>query len=331
MKIRGNRYNITWEQAGDILKVRGVLLTTGEFVGLNGRPTKFTPESLLRLYENIAGNIPFKLTHLSDEKIGYATKFGINDDCTELWYEGYVFDQRAMEKIMEMGYDGVSAEILTELSENDTVEDGVITAIAFTPYPAVDEAGIEEAMPVALSKSGGENHMELKEVKEEFDLITKVRELLIQGEVPEEVIESIIKVLKGEAKVYPYPYPYPEPKLEEYQTKLSEAEQRIKELETQLSEYSEMINEIKSNELSSLIEELKNLGFSSPESIVDNIEDIDTKIAVLQKVKEEIALTKASSEPAPETSTSNMIVEELAKDFGLTVDEFKEIFGGEFE
>lgn len=348
MKYQAERQKIKWEQAGEVLKVRGVLLTVGEFTGLEGRTTKFTFEALKRIADSIEGNIPFKVTHSSDKIVGYATKFALDEVKGELLYEGYVFDQDAIDKIVNHGYDGVSAEIITELTSDNVVEDGVITAIAFTPTPAVKEAGIEQAKVVSLSE-GGEKEVgdvseevkfeDKKPTKDEF--LAYIEGKLVEAGLGKEAIQKVMKVLKDVIKV-PYPYPYPQPAKmsedvekvkQEYEQKLSEYEKEIEELKVKLEEYANTILEVKKGELQKIVEELKKLGFAEPEKIVEGIEDIDMQIKVLQNVKESAAVKKAEEKKELELKkdAQESKLEKLSKELGLTVEEVKELFGGDIE
>lgn len=347
MKYQTERQKIKWEQAGEVLKVRGVLLTVGEFTGLEGRTTKFTFEALKRIADSIEGNIPFKVTHFSDKIVGYATKFALDETKGELLYEGYVFDQEAIDKIVNHGYDGVSAEIITELTADGVVEDGVITAIAFTPTPAVKEAGIEQAKVVSLSEGGEKEEVygmseekfeEKKPTKDEF--LAYIEGKLVEAGLGKEAIQKVMKVLKDVIKV-PYPYPYPQPAnmsadvekiKQEYEQKLSEYEEKIKELQVQLEEYANTILEVKKNELQKLIEDLKKLGFADPEKIIEGVEDIDMQIKVLQNVKESAAVKKPEKKELEiKKDVEESKLEKLSKELGLTVEEVKELFGGEIE
>jgi len=331
---------VQFEPAGEVLQVQGVLIHPGTFTGLDGKPVTFTKEAIEEIAENIDGNVPLKITHFSDKIIGYATHFSLDDKTSELKFKGYVFDEDAIEKIRNDGYDNISGEFDVDVDGDGKVVGGVLKAIAFVTNPAVPDAHIEEAKSVALSKGGDDMGEEVEMAKDERptkdEFLAYIEGKLVEAGLGKEAIQKVMKVLKDAIKV-PYPYPYPQPAamsegevtdIKEYEKKLSEYETEIERLSKELEEYKTKFAEIKEKELKTLVDELKKLGLSNPEAIVEGIENVEQKIAILQRIKENLALSR----PAEEESVKVVAEEEdetkaLAKAFGLNEEEVKEIFG----
>jgi len=345
---------VKWQRGDDVLQVEGTLIYPGTFTGLDGVPTKFTEEALKDIFESIDGNIPFKLTHFSDKIIGYATKFGWDEDQKAILFKGYIFDSDAKSKIEQDGYDHVSGEFEVELSDDGEVVGGILKAIAFVPNPAVENAGIEEAKAVALSKGEEVKEMAERPTKEAF--FNWLEEQLKAADVSADDIKKVMDILTKVIKV-PYPYPYPSPTsmegmcMEEGEKKFAEYEAEIEKLKKELAaaqtelettkselesavkaleEYKAKVVEFKEREFKALSEELKELGITEPEAIVEGISDIEQKIAILQKVKENLVLSKTEEpETVTVTSESSTDLAKLAEEWGMTVEELKEIIGGE--
>lgn len=318
-KIRYDE-KIQYEFTGEVLKVSGTLLRPGTFTVLDGSTIDFTSEAIKDIMENIQGNVPLKLTHLDEKIVGYATKFVLDED-DKIKFSGYVFDSDAITKIIRDGYDSVSGEFMLELDDGRAVG-GVLTAIAFVTLPAVPDANIEEARIVALSrKMEGVKKMEevAKPKKEEF--IAYIIEQVKAKGVTDESVLQIFKDVLNEAIKEPYPYPYPAPE--------PQVLERIKELETELAKYKQFYNSAKESEFEKLVTELKTMGIKDPASIVSDIEDIECKINLLKKLKENIVLSMSTTT----TSIPVNVVEDkyatLARILNISVDDARKLFGGE--
>ena len=331
---------LKFEPAGDVLQVQGTLIYPGTFTGLDGKPVTFSKEVIKDIKENIDGNIPFKVTHFSDKIVGYATHFFLDENTGALMFKGYVFDNNAIKKIETDGYDHVSGEFDVDVDKDGKVVDGVLKAIAFVTKPAVPGAEIEEAKSVALSKEGGELDMADKkeEVKEQRPTKQEFIDHIIrklQGKGLTKDVLDVVRAVLDEVIQVPYPYPYPQPaatamsneRVAELEAKLSEKDQEIERLHAELEQYKAKFAEVKEKELKALMDELKKLGIKNPETIVEDVDDVEKKIAILQKIKENLALSEAPHEEVQMKEEKN-VAQEISEAFGgaLSEEEVKEIF-----
>jgi len=316
---------INWKRTGDVLKVEGILIYPGTFYGLDGKPTKFSEEVIKEIFESVGENIPLKLTHFSDKYVGYATRLGISED-GKVWFKGYVFDEKAISQIEQHGYDGVSGEFDLEM-EDSLVKGGVLTSIAFVPTPAAAQAKVEEAKSIALSR--GEEKMEIEIYLEKptpAEFYKWIEEQLKAKGVAD--IDKVMDVLKQAIK-YPYPYPYPKAKMEQLEKENEEFKQTVEQLKEEAEKYRALWMEIKNKELEKITNELKELGVSEPEKVVEEIEDIERKIAILQKMKETILLSKSKTDEKPDVTDTDSIISRAAAELGMTVDDLEKWIGGE--
>lgn len=321
MQILGRQ--IQFEPAGEVIQVTGTLLCPGTFTGLDGEPVTFDKDAISDIKEHIEGNVPLKVTHFSDKIVGYATHFSYDEESGELKFKGYVFDPEAIRKITQDGYDHISGEFDLDVTDGNVVVGGVLKAIAFVTNPAVPSANVEEAKPVALSRGDGMSGQD-RPSKDEF--LGFIEGRLVEAGVPKDVVQKVMDVLKEVIKV-PYPYPYPAPKAEELEAKLAEKDKEIERLTAELEQYRAKFTELKEQEFKALAEELKNMGIKEPEAIVEGIEDVEQRIAILQRVKENVALSSTAKSEEVEAKEEKSEAAQLAEDFGLSEEEVKEIFG----
>lgn len=312
---------VKWKRAGDVLEVEGVLIYPGVFYGLDGKPTRFTAEVLREIIEGIDENIPLKLTHFDDRYIGYATRFGIDDDGT-VWFKGYVFDEEAIEKIEKDGYDGASGEFKLEMDGEEAVG-GFLDAIAFVSMPAATHAGVKEAKSIALERGDVEMEEEEMARKSPDEFFKWIEDKLKAKGVDK--VDDVMKVIK-EAIKYPYPYPYP--KAQGMEEKVKELETELENVRKELETYRSKWMELKQKELEKVVDELQKVGVSKPLEVVEDIEDVERKIAILQKMKETIVLSSKPEEEEPKMRETEHALVKAAEELGMTVEELKDLYTG---
>ena len=315
--------DVKWTKSGDVLEVEGILIYPGTFTGLDGRPTEFTEDVIKEILEGVDGNVPLKLTHFSDAIIGYATKLGL-DDNGRLWFKGFVFDEGAIDKIVNGGYSGISGEFQLEMDGEKAVG-GILTAIAFVETPAAPQAGVKEAKSVELS-NGGEDEMEDEEVEmgrkkkkptpEEF--FKYIEEELKKKGVSD--VRKVMDVIRGVFKT-PYPYPYPKP--------TADMSEELEKVKREMEMYRRKWLSVKDKEFEELVKELKEFGVSDPEAVVSGIDDIEQKIAILQRMKEALMMkSEPESKEKLESTSGSDAIAKAAEAFGMTVDELRELMNG---
>ncbi|RLE66990.1 MAG: hypothetical protein DRJ38_00020 [Thermoprotei archaeon] len=198
-----------WQRIGNVLKIKGTLLETGVWTGLDGIPTYFPLDVIHEKSHTMVGKRIKRRHQDTDESvIGFVTAVRNTPKGAE--FEGIIFDQQAIDEI-ELGIaNGLSIEadvICDEAQGQAIVKDLTFTAVAVVENPACPTCRIEAARPIK---------MEVKKTSELADKPTRteffdwLKEQLKNAGIPDEYISKVIDVLKKAIKT-PYPYPYPSP------------------------------------------------------------------------------------------------------------------------
>jgi hypothetical protein len=132
-----------------VLKVSGITIRPGTFTSREGIVTPFTKELCRSLFSNFSSSTPLYLTHDDRNPCGYMNKLGYDSETDMIHYEGYVFDQKKAERIVNEGFDSVSPEIEFDVI-NGVPINGSITGNAFVRQPAISGTTVTKQM-VAFS------------------------------------------------------------------------------------------------------------------------------------------------------------------------------------
>ena len=133
--------SVQWKSE-ELLRVKGIVLKEGTYRDKNGKVTTLTRDSLSSIYDQIDGVVKLFLTHdHNDDPIGISYKFGLSEDGSELYHEGFIFEDVA-EKMAFENFTSVSAEIDVISEDNTVVKNAKLVGIALTNSPAIEEAKI---------------------------------------------------------------------------------------------------------------------------------------------------------------------------------------------
>lgn len=317
--------DIKWKGV-EVLDVSGLTLKVGTFTGTDGVPTPFTPDLVNRIYDKIDKPVPFYFTHgLGGDdkvKIGYAHKFGIDPNTNELHYKSFVFEDGVKEQIVQNGYTSTSAEVDYTNDENGTPIDGTLTGIALVQNPAVPGTGIKVSAVAFAKKPKGEPMVEgTTSIKAFSSTRIGVERLLLEkgfsaGEVTT-LFEMLGEINKGDNTKHLEAYN------EEKKTFESQISALTKELEAEKkknTEFEMQLGNIYKSQLAGAINEVKALGFSDPDKMVEGL-PIQQQIITLSKIKENFATQKGLSTPpgiaSPGASSPSVAFQEVIAEMGL--------------
>jgi len=281
----------TFEKQGETLVIEGTILYPGEFIPMDGIPVAFSEEDIHNIVENTELNIPIKLTHFSDQPIGYVTKMWVdyqdvdedNDPEPVIKIRGYVFTEH--ENILNGGFHKMSMEY-------DAIESKIL-AVAFVSKPAVPKAEPDKMEVIAMQRGVCKN------VDDDFDeQPMTLRDYLKSVGLTDEQIAKALEFAES--------------------GKFGSEE-----------EYMEYIK-LKEMFEAQLAEELKELNIENPEELLSFAKSVDEKVALVKKVKEiaafsEPPVTTDVEIPAEDERPNKIeLYKQLADRFGLPFDELKD-------
>ena len=341
--------SLSWKSS-EIYKTSSSVVKPGVYTGVDGKPTPITKEDVRLAHENIDDHIPFYLTHekLGDpsrKNIGYGFKFALDEEIFDLAHNGFVFDQKAKQKIVMEGYDHISPE-LEFVYEGDKVVDVKLVGMAFVKDPAIDGNNVNVVItafskpveePVDMNdvdkflKSKGLTDKEILTVSKAFSAVVEPPVTTDVSSTPPVVATPPTPVVADiplvEPKVTDKPVASNPPTAP---TISVEDFEMMKQTIDSLKADNEKMLE---NQYSSIVNELKGLGVANPGTIVAGL-DPKQKIATLTKIKENIAKSGSLMQPpvnigASATSTENqqeLQIREACKDIGITYEQYKELY-----
>jgi len=139
--------------------VTGVLIEPGQFVDRFGRAVEFTS------YDQFESDdvVPIYYEH-GGAIVGFATRFYTSNG--KLRFDGYVFDPHIMQALMSSN-PGVSAELIK------TNNGWVITGIALTKHPAIENAGVYGVIAMSSIKKELQQFLEDNGIETYFQATTR--------------------------------------------------------------------------------------------------------------------------------------------------------------
>lgn len=278
------------EKQGETLVVEGIVLYPGEFVPMNGVPVAFSDEDIYNIVENTELNIPLKLTHFSDEPIGYITKMWVDHQDVNgdgepepvIKVRGYVFKE----------HENILGGLGKFSMEYNAIE-SKIEAVAFVSRPAVPEAQPEKVEVVAMQRGVCKNVDEEGE-----DEPMTLRDYLKQVGLTDDQIKKALEFAES--------------------GKFGSED-----------EYKEYV-ELKQMFQKKLEDELAEIGIENPEDILGFAKSVTEQIKLVNKIKEIKAFTEQPVTTEVEIPAEDNEVDKLeeykklAERFGIPFDEVKD-------
>ena len=212
---------------GKALQLTGDLLRTGTWIGLDGVPTRYSPELISRIYPGLVGT-PIHFAHkaspysmdeniLQGETIGYWAMSRVSKNNAALRGRGRVFDQRAIKYLQDHPDTKLSIEmtgkVITLPDGSEDCIDATITGGALTDNPACKSSEPVAIRQIALQSDQitlerGKQNMAEKELVN-FDangkndraeyvkfLETELKELKLPDEDIKKALDAIARVTK---------------------------------------------------------------------------------------------------------------------------------------
>lgn len=311
---------ITWKSA-EILKVFGTTIREGIYTGgktevaggitTQDTPTQFTPAKIARIYENISTHVPLYLGHgggPTRKPIGYAYKFGVTETLDDIKYNGFIFDQDAMHKIITEGHDRVSPEITEDVEH--------LIGIAFVPNPAID--GTEADMQQIVFSKGDTNSTD--------GVTSMTDETTTAQPTPQPVQTQTQQQSQSPSQAQAQAAVKTETIVPDVSALVSQVEDFRGKYEQALAK----IETLMTQQYETVVSEMKSLGVSDPGSIVRGL-PTEQKIAVLSKMKESIVLNKPLATPTPSAPDQpaptdvDKALNEVLTELGVSKEEYAKI------
>ncbi len=325
--VRTNPEKVEFTQIGDILKVSGTVIRPGTFVGMDGRPTTFTPDTIRNIYTSLRGNVKTFLTHIHGEggHNGYAYKFALDPLDQSIKYEGMVFDKRVQQKILREGYDKVSGEFdpttFQSRGHHDLLLNCALTGIAFVKYPAVDNTDVM-AVPVRLQKynTGGKRQMDSKQV---IDFLKSKNVTL--SEPDSQALSMLIKEMAATSTspsaTTPEELTGIMGKMESLQSNVGDLTVQLESNKLELQKYRDQVATEHNKRFEQVKQEVIGMGVKDPDGLVKDLE-MSQKIAVLMGMKETLianrpVLTGVDIKPPIAVADATKAYSDAIKELGV--------------
>lgn len=307
-----------WKLVGDMYKTEGIVLEAGTFVDSNGNSVVVTDEDVKELYQNITDPIPFCIGHPSNDTVGYAMKF--KEAGGNVLHSGIINDADAFSSAMMNGHTYISPEISREYDSKGRIISQKIDRLAFVPNPAMPHTatGIKRfafsAPEIHVSNEDKKMSETTPTAQPTIDieaLATKLTDTI--NTQLEDKISSILENklqglkddvtdIKNQPKFNPEDFmkskdtppaeppkdePKVEPKVEQKPEQLpKEFFEDYARVQAELQRLKEQNDRALKTQYSTIIGELKTLGFDKPENLVSKHGDLEQKIESLQLIKE---------------------------------------------
>lgn len=320
--------NIEWRSL-DVTAAEGMSLRVGTFRASDGEPIEFTQEVLQKVFSKVTKPVPMYLTHAGAgtgkprEVLGHAVKLGLELRGNKIHYKALMMDPKFKE-VYALGYDDTSAEVTPIRDETGRIVDGELTGIAVVPNPAI--SGTEMKVSAVAFSAPTKEDVKMEAVKPNSGGIrltgrTIIERTLLESGIAADKLDATVEAL-GVAFSKKFEHDGIEKKFSEAQEQLklacSERDEMKKKFEDLNKEYDTMLSE----KVTSLANEIKAVGFSNPEAVVEGL-TVQQKIATLSKMKENLATTKPVNAGAsfgdvkPAEKTADVKFQDSLRDLGV--------------
>ncbi|MFA5306088.1 MAG: hypothetical protein WC365_01425 [Candidatus Babeliales bacterium] len=132
------------------LKVQGAAITKGICRSAEGKEFDFTNELMTKILSHFDSAVPIKIGHGDTPEVGRAFKMGYDSTSKSLPFVGHIYGDDKRDEIESHGKNKISPEIDFTFDATGLPIDGVITALALVPIPAMEGTQVS-CMPMTFS------------------------------------------------------------------------------------------------------------------------------------------------------------------------------------
>lgn len=142
--------DVVWKDSTN-LKVQGAAITKGVCRSAEGKEFDFTEELMTKILSHFKDAVPIKMGHGDTPEVGRAFKMGYDPESQDLPFIGHIYGDDKRNEIESRGKNKISPEIdFTFDNATGLPIDGVITALALVPIPAMEGTQVT-CMPMTFS------------------------------------------------------------------------------------------------------------------------------------------------------------------------------------
>jgi len=149
--------DVVWKDSKN-LKVHGAAITKGVCRSAEGKEFDFTDELMTQILSHFRDAVPIKIGHGDTPEIGRAYKMGFDNINKNLPFEGHIYGDDKRKEIESRGQNKISPEIDFTFDASGKPIDGVITALALVPIPAMEGTQVD-CIPMTFSAPDESDHM----------------------------------------------------------------------------------------------------------------------------------------------------------------------------
>jgi len=311
-----NFENIVWRNSQN-LKVKGAAITKGVCCSAEGKEFDFTDGLMTKILSHFTDAVPIKIGHGATPEVGRAYKLGFDSVSQNLPFEGHIYGNDKRKEIESTGRNKISPEIDFTFDESGNPIDGVITALALVPIPAMEGTQVS-CIPMTFSAPNESDHMNQEGIMVFYPKGTTVVE-------PTSTTTTYIPVVEPtgsanfEAEISKYKEMSAKFEAEAVAAKAevasvqadvanlkAVADAKAAEAATlaaQLNDYKTKVDALTventgfiQEKTDSVVAELKTLGFKSPETIATEL-PAKQRIEVLKQMKSNFVINAPSDKP----------------------------------
>ena len=311
-----NFENIIWHNSKN-LKVNGAAITKGLCRSAEGKEFDFTDELMAKILSHFNDAVPIKLRHGNTPEVGRAYKMGFDSLNQNLQFEGHIYGDDKRKEIESKGQNKISPEIDFTFDASGVPIDGVITALALVPIPAMEGTQVSCAQ-MTFSAPDESDHMKQEGIMVFYPKGTEVISPVVNNTVVETtkpLPETISPTASFEADVKKYKEMSAKFEAEVVALKtevaaLKAAPQVVTPdaealaLKAQNDEYKTKIDALTTEntgfiqeKTDAVVAELKTLGFKAPETIGVDLPP-KQRIEVLKQMKSNFIVNAPAGAPA---------------------------------
>lgn len=308
-----NFSDVVWTDSTN-LKVHGAAITKGVCRSAEGREFDFTDELMTKILSHFKDAVPIKIGHGNTPEVGRAYKMGFDNTNKSLPYEGHIYGDDKRKQIQSTGANKTSPEIDFTFDASGKPIDGVITALALVPIPAMEGTQVD-CIPMTFSAPDESDHMKTEGIMVFYpkgtEVVTpvvnntvvetpapvvdtanfeaeigKYKQIVANFEAEVAALKTEVAALKDAAPVVPV---VPDAESLALKAQIDEYKSRV---ETLTNENTGFIKE----KTDVVIAELKTLGFKAPETIAADL-PAKQRIELLKQMKSNFVTNAPAETP----------------------------------
>lgn len=312
--------NIVWKNSQN-LKVKGAAITKGICRSAEGREFDFTDELMSKILSHFTDAVPIKMGHGETPEVGRAYKMGYDSRSQNLPFEGHIYGDDKRRAIESSGQNKISPEIDFTFDASGVPIDGVITALALVPIPAMEGTQVS-CFPMTFSAPNESDHMNQEGIMVFYPKGTTVVE-------PTSTSTSNTSYTVGTTTMYPPVVDFAasanfEAEISKYKEMSAKFEAEVAVVKTenvdlkaavdakateaaaltaQINDYKTKVDALTAEntgfiqeKTDAVVAELKTLGFKAPETIGADL-PAKQRIEVLKQMKSNFVINAPSDKP----------------------------------